>query len=257
MQQTNKNNNFKRNIFYMAVLVSAIALIVATLISEMYMSKSYEQLVKSARSYINYEKEARNIEDASDYLTTQVQRFVQLGDIKYAELFIKEITETKRRKNALNRLMNDDNTAAWVTHAEKAVEESDNLIKIEFYAMKLASAAFNIEYSELPEEIQKVTLSEKDFILSPSEKREKARNLVFGNVYMHSKSIIYEHLLLFTRGILFATEEELSNASNELARYIMVQKTLILLLAVCSITSIAILIYLIRPLCVRGKAEKQ
>ena len=239
--------NVKKNYYTIIVGVLLTAALIGGLFATNFQIRHIRnKLDLSTKNYIEYEKEARNIERASDYLTTQTQAFVQTGDIRHVLLYFEEINVTKRRENSLKRLQSQTDTNHGNHHAVKAVQHSNELMETEFYAMKLTSAALNYDYFDLPKQLNNIHLTAEDAQLSHEEKLEKARNMVFNDDYHHKKAVIYEHLTLFTRGILFQTENKLQDDLKSLSNTVIIQQILLATVVIFAIVCYILILRFLR-----------
>ena len=149
---------------------------------------SYRRLVSASNEHIELRKDARELMDASDYLTEKVQRFTVDGDIKYLNDYFSEAFEEHHRENAITKLSKRTDNKKAVKNLEKALENSVDLMNREYYAMKLVIEAKG--YKDYPELLQKIEISAEDKALSANDKMYLATKMVLDEEYYNKKDII-------------------------------------------------------------------
>ena len=236
------------------IIISSI-LYVCLLTATAYTTKNYEQLVEFSDDHMRLEEAARTVLRSSDYLTEQVRMYVQTHDEEYAWKYFEEVSITKSRENALAVMRKHSIIPSKEQELTLAVNESNELMVRELYAIALVAAAEgHAETTALPVLVG-TTLDAADAALSPEEKIEKARAIVFDEEYLNIKSRIYEHLDSFTHGILDATELQLDIGLGNLENAISTQRTLLTILIFLNFLTFAVIFLLvIRPLrsCIRS-----
>ena len=138
-------------------IMLAMAIIITVVLS-IAMSQTtviYEQTHASTQDTFKLRKNAYELQQASDYLTEQIRFFVTSGDKTYLDNYFREAKETKRRDNALNVLKEYRGQTAAFENLNEAMKESMSLMNDEYYAARIAIAAYGDDISKYPEEIQK------------------------------------------------------------------------------------------------------
>lgn len=243
------------------LIVITCVLSTALLLITIHTSRKYVEMDESARAYIELEKQATTVKDASDYLTEQVRLFVQTADPEYMTLYFEEANVSKRREHALEKLETyhlSDRDGGGI-YMQEAVRHSRELMKREIYAMRLTaeSAGFSLEF--LPEEVRNIRLEAEDQVLSPAEQAEKARGMLFDAEYQQTKSVIYANLDHFLEIVAEYMEVRLLGGLDKLSDAISVQQVLILMIvAVIAGSCVIIAFFVIRPLriCLRCVSEE-
>lgn len=178
------------------VLMALLLLIISVLLLfATFRTKSgYSLMREYTGSYILWERDADNLQLASDYLTEQVRCFVETGKREYLDNYFEEANVTRRRDKALESIGRiTDDTEAYRS-LEAAMGESVALMEREYYAMRLTIAAYGYDVKDFPEAIQKVELSEEDALLPPEKQEVRARKIVFDDVYHLKKQTISNHV---------------------------------------------------------------
>ncbi len=152
--------------------------------------RQFKILHEATEQYILCEQEAKNLQDASDYLTEQVRLYAMTGQKTYLDLYFEEAKSTKRRENAVENLRPYfDGTEAFEALTQ-ALNNSKELMQLEYYSMRLEAEGNGEDLSQFPEEIQNISLSDTDMHLSLKAKRERAIEAVSGQEYQEQKSKI-------------------------------------------------------------------
>lgn len=198
--------------------------------STYHLSSTFLDLSGAMDEYIELEKAANEMMDASDYLTEKVQRFTVDGRMEYLNEYFKEANETNRREHAIEKMSENPNSAAALEQLQEALEESRYLMNQEYYAMKLVIEAKG--YTDYPKILDEVELTDADTALSPEDKMRRATETVLNEEYYEKKDIIrlsmqesLEELEKLTRGTEQSTADEL-RSELELARVIILIQTL-------------------------------
>lgn len=162
------------------------------LYSTAYLSVSFKDLTESSENTIALRKASLDLMDASDYLTERVQRFTITADKQLMYEYFNEATQAKRREKALDTLSAGTDNAAAIEKLQSAMESSVQLMSREYYAFRLVIEAKG--YTEYPEPLKDVELSERDKALSAEEKMSRAADIVFDNDYYSHKHRIRESM---------------------------------------------------------------
>ena len=122
--------------------------IVGLLVASLYMlSFQFKNVKKTTEDYVDLKISAMDVQDASDYLTSQARSYVATGNDEFIFNYMEESYTTKTRQNALEYLESKLGKVGPVDDLEKAVESSVTLMNDEFYAMRVTIAAFDKDYS--------------------------------------------------------------------------------------------------------------
>ena len=77
----------------------------------------------------------------ADYLTENVQRFTVDGDKRFMTEYFKEAFETNRREEAIEKMSAGSKTKDALDQLQEAMDASVELMKQEYYAMRLVIEA--------------------------------------------------------------------------------------------------------------------
>ncbi|MCR4806285.1 MAG: response regulator [Lachnospiraceae bacterium] len=153
-----------------------------------------KQLIQLQDSHIVYVQAARLLRTGSDILTEHCRRFTITGDMSDMLAYFTEQHFNKNRETAMELLEQLDDNAYADSKLSKALIESDDLVRVEYHAMALATMGWGLfEDKDLPDEILYYTLTSYEEALDKEEQLKKARELVFSTSYEKSKSRIYKN----------------------------------------------------------------
>ena len=177
---------------HLVLVIGAVILSTLMFYATYHLSVSFQRLTRASEEQIELRKAARELMDASDYLTEKVQRFTLDGDMRFLQEYFTEAFETNRREEALDRMsVGTDNTQA-LSNLQVAMNGSLELMHLEYYAMRLVLDAKGI--LDYPEILDSVTLTPEDQALSPAMKMRRAEELVLGEDYYRQKGSIRENM---------------------------------------------------------------
>ena len=103
----------------------------------------FRALQRTMDEYIICEKSAKQLQEASDYLTEQVRLYAITRESKYMNLYFEE-AGTHRREEALASLEQYFDGTEMFDSLEEALECSKDLMDTEYYSMRLVSDAMSV-----------------------------------------------------------------------------------------------------------------
>jgi len=177
---------------------------------------SYQAMRDTTETYIESQTKAADLRAGSDYLTEQVRAFVVTGDTDYLNNYFEEANVTRRRDRAvetLNEYLSGTDTHRYL---ETALSYSNELMELEYYAMRLAIEAFGYDPAQFPEEVAGIELTDEDLALAPEAKKERARMLVFDETYQGYKEKIYTNVSLCLETLIGETRRQQLESSSRL-----------------------------------------
>ena len=172
-----------------AVLVSALMFV-----STFRLSSSFRRVTETSEQQIELRKAARELMDASDYLTEKVQRFTVTADMRFVQEYFDEAFIAHHREEAISRMSTGTASEEALKVLKDAMKESLALMNTEYYAMKLVIEAKG--YTDYPELLQSIELSDSDKALSPQEKMRLATEMVLNDEYYNHKYLIRENMTI-------------------------------------------------------------
>ena len=156
------------------------------------LSVSFRDLTKTSEQQIELRKAALELMEASDYLTERVQRFTVEGDMRFLQEYFEEAFETNRREEAIEKMSEAAGTDEALKKLKTAMESSLELMNQEYYAMRLVIEAKG--YTDYPELLGSVALTEEDKALSSGEKMRRATEKVLDDDYYELKDKIRSNM---------------------------------------------------------------
>ena len=234
-----------------AWLISIFAVVISGLLvfSVVYISQKNEEINVSTQNYIVLKNAANDVQLASDDLTNDVRLFVTTAKKEYMDSYFVEANETRRRENAIDIIheLTEGTSIHETVHNDvtKAYNESQELMKLEFYAMKLICLDEGVSFEEYPE----VANYEIDSSLPVSEYFNEAMEAVFGDEYMQSKTIIISNVDNAIKTIDDLMEKNISRSETYL-RGLIIFQSIIIIINIAFIAGVVILmhIYIINPM---------
>ncbi len=227
LRNKTKGISIRRIQLLMALLLLVISLLL--LFTTFRTRIGYSRMREYTGDYILWQRDADKLQMASDYLTEQSRCFVETGKREYLDNYFKEANVDKRRDKALEsiRAITDDNEA--YESLEAAMVESVALMEREYYAMRLAVAAYGYDVNEYPEAIRKVELSEEDALLPRDKQAVRARKMVFDDVYHMKKESISRHVQACLDTLAKEVDAHQKAATDALDDMLFKERTLILI----------------------------
>ncbi|MBO4734551.1 MAG: diguanylate cyclase, partial [Clostridia bacterium] len=243
------NSGFRLEIFNFFIIILTVIVTVALSIVVYKAHTTYDAFYEATEEYIACRTSAEQVHEASELLTNQVRAYTFTGDAVHLENYFNESTVTKRREHALKTIkeyVNDEDKSVFL---ENAVAYSNELMNIEYYAMRLRLEADNVSKDKYPDAVLRTELKPEDAALSGAEKTELAKNMVQDKTYDDYKDKIYRNVSLYTQDLLDGTRKRETENSKLFSKYQQIQMILIVVLICVLMINVAFTtIFLIRPL---------
>ena len=150
-----KKDGISLRTIHLWMVVGAVVISVLMFYSTFHLSRSFRNLTETSEQQIELRKAAREMMDASDYLTEKVQRFTIMGDSRFMDEYFLEAFEANHREEAIQTMGQVDTESAAFKDLKEAMNISLKLMEREYYAMRLVIEAQGIkEYSEILDSVQ-------------------------------------------------------------------------------------------------------
>ena len=179
------------------IIAIATAIISLFLLVGIYFSfVNYKDVLQTSNDYVEWQQPAHKMRETSDYLTEEVRDFVETGDTEYLQKYFDEAEKNKNREKTLKYIEAHFPNSTLYTSIKNAFDDSFQLMETEYYSMRLKIEALEMTESERTAllatypKVQAVELSAADAVLSPTEKDERARHILFDNDYIDAKARI-------------------------------------------------------------------
>ena len=153
-EDARRNVSIRRIIIIMALVTTVISILLLT--ATYYTDAGYTRLSENMENYIQWQRDANDLQNGSDYLTDQVRCFVVTGERQYLDDYFEEAQVTQRRDRAVSNVRVLMGETQAYDSLVSALEESVDLMNREYYAMRLMADAMEEPDSLLPEEIRQV-----------------------------------------------------------------------------------------------------
>lgn len=176
--------------------------------------RDFNLLENSTKQYILCSNAARQLQEGSDTLTSQVRMYAMTQDDSFLDGYFQEALETRSRENAVSTLSSVFPDTDLVEALEQALRESRDLMQREFYAMRLVADSAGVPQNQLPDDIAAVALTAEDAARSTEEKLELARSLVTDEAYQSAKDSISQKVSRCLDGLLTRTQNSQGHASS-------------------------------------------
>lgn len=230
-----------------AIIIAAILSLTALVaIEHILESEHHSEEVHAA--YDACSSAARDLQDASDYLTSCVRVFVVSGNRAYMDAYLEELEVTDRRGKAVETLGNYfGKSDKAVIDLENALSYSNELADRELYAMKLTCDAIGLE--DVPKLVSEVTLSEEDASRPVEEQRDLAEHIVLGEDYQSTKDQIIDSVNACSDVLLAKIESDVAASEADLhARLTGMQVIVMGLLLIVLLVIFAVIFLILWPL---------
>ncbi|MCR5422201.1 MAG: GGDEF domain-containing protein [Bacilli bacterium] len=237
-----------RKLNYIMAAITLIVSIVLLIVSYNTIA-IYNNMNEKTEMFMEGQKCASDMQNASDYLTEQIRCFVESGEKEYLDAYFYESEVSKRREKALEKLAVTFKESPEYQDLEKAKEQSMILMETEYYAARLAIEGFGYDVTTYPQAIQDVVLSNDDLLLTSEEMKTKARMLVFDDNYHNQKDVISTKTQECLNKLVAKLQVHQEEASRRFDTIIKVEQGLIIALIVIVLIIVALTtIQVIRPL---------
>ena len=170
-------------------IVVTLILGIACVVTIVQGKMQFQALQDATEAYIACENDARQLQDASDFLTEQVRLATMTGAPEHITAYFDEAYGDRQREQAFSDLENRFQGTDAYNSLQAAMSESNELMQTEVYAMRLTCEANDLDPSEWPE-IESVPIADEDSRASRDSLTSKARSLVFDAEYEVAKSSI-------------------------------------------------------------------
>lgn len=189
----------------------SVMLVAITVISLLGLN-AFHTMRKTTKQYMLCENATHQLQLGSDVLTNQVRFYAVTGNTEYLNNYFEEVNVTKNREHAVEELQKNFDKTDMLKNLQIALNESYDLMKIEYYAMRLTAKAYGTADELLPEELADVQISEYDAALPADKMREKACTMVFNEDYQKFKGDIADHTDKCLNGLTKSTESRQKKA---------------------------------------------
>ena len=216
-----------RTVNKLMIVITIVVSIV--LLMETYESSSLFNTVSQATDdYIEWQEDAYNLMEASDYLTQEVQCYTVTMDREHLDNYFKEAKTNRNREKALEAIPEDIRKTTAYQQLKAAMNDSMNLMNKEYYAMALICKAENYDMNEYPEEIRNIKISSEDLSLSREQMIRRAQLIVHGKSYFAQKDDIRSEMNRCIEELKDYTENRQTNSISSMRSQLKVVRMFII-----------------------------
>ena len=229
-------------------LILSVLSAAALLFTDRSVSRGFQRMEAASDRHIACQMAAWDMESGSDYLTDRVRCFVMTGDTAYLDDFFREVQETRRRDQAIEKLetlLGDDQHEA-LQSLNGALSLSNELLQTEYQSMRLKLESMGVSESLMPEAVAACQLAPGDQALTDGEKDEKARTILFDSHYMDYKDRIRQQVGQCTDALLRTSSQNLDEAAGRMSRLVRLQSIVTLVLLAVALAVAALITRLVR-----------
>lgn len=253
----NKSDD-KKKIHHTGLSLKAVAWtmgIIGVVISSLLMaslfmiSNRYSRVNESTQQYINWKDITQTVQHASDYLTDEVRTYVVTHKDKHLDNYFIEAKITQRREKSLDEIEKYLGQTEVYNSLVKAINESNQLMFDEYYAMRLIVDVKHADITDYPIEIQEVQYTHGEESKTDEEKTDLAFDAVFGTSYSNQKEAITEDVNEAITALNTLMEKRLFEDQEGLKTILIFQQVLIALNAAFIVALVVIVyLYVVRPI---------
>ena len=254
-----KENGIRLRWVHIIIIIFTAVISFFMLYETFRFSAAFEDVTGATDEFIELQKDADGLMNASDYLTQEVQDFTVTAEKIHLIHYFEEAEETKRREKAIEKMKDITGEGTAYKFLHNAMNESLDLMQTEYYAMKLITIACEIEY--IPDEVENVELTKQDAALSNSEKIKLAQRMVHDTTYHRKKEVIRTNmesclveLEKQTHIIQNEANEKLETRLNAIRVIIFIQLAIIIVILI--MTSVLVILPMLRGVHSIKKDEK-
>lgn len=232
-----------------AMALVTLVISAVLLVTTFRANAGYAVMRENTEDYIRWERDANELQIASDYLTEQVRCFAETGDRGFLDNYFTEANVTRRRDRALDSIRSYEGGEETFAALCRAMAQSLMLMQREYYSMRLTVEAYGFDLEEFPPEVRAVELKPEDAALAAAEKEALARAMVFDEEYHAEKAVITENVRGCLDELAKAVEERQRTTADALHTLLEKQRVLIIALIVLTLlTMLTTLLLVISPL---------
>ena len=227
MSKNGKKDGISLRVVNLWLIVGAIVISGLMLYYTFHLFDAFCEMTSVTARQNELRNAASELMDASDYLSEKVQRFTVDGDRQFMNEYFREAFEVNRREAALEKLASSEGGEEAFLKLQDAMKASLELMDREYYAMKLVVEAKG--YTDCPEILDTVKLSDADAALSPEEKMQLATKMVLDEEYYSKKELIRRNMTASLSKIEKSSYSSDASALESLNKELSVMRVIIIL----------------------------
>lgn len=228
-------------------IVAATILAIATLIVLQLSLEAQSIEGRVSAEYQSCETAAEQLQESSDYLTTEARQYVISADASHLDNYLNELTQSDRRDSAIHVLRDHSTSEDAIESLGKARAHSDELAEVELYALRLFADAQGV--TDLPEALASIEIDEQDASLSAEDKTFKAYDLLNDTDYTTKKLQITDEIQACSDVLVRTLRTELEETNAGLVTMLTLMRLgVILLVGILAIVIASTSLLLLKPM---------
>ncbi len=253
MEQKQAKKPISLKTLNLVIVVVAVVVAAVLLFLVLRVERRYAELRTSTDIYLECQEAAPSLNRASDYLTDRVRSFAATGDKKFVDQYFEEANVTKRRDNAIAVIEPYMAESEAIDYLYTAMDNSLELMNVEYHSMALEWEAAGLDKAQLPEELKAIKLTAAEQAMTEDEKHDLAISLLFDDNYQQYKTNIRENVDACTSQLMKEMQETQKQSFDSLTRIMILLLGMIVLLLVLVIAILVLMFRLvIRPMMKAG-----
>ena len=222
-----------------AILLAFYAFVLASRVGQ-----AQDAAMANERRYLECSEAIKDLQMASDYLTSQARSFVITGNRNYLDNYVNELNVANHRGKAVETLkasFSSDGEAAQ--ELREALSASDALAQTELVAMKLAAWHYSVK--DLPDEV--AAASVESYLREGAQKTDiaVATDLVLDDNYNNAKENIRAKVNASSAALHADIDQGVAEHDSLVFQ---LRIAVALLLCVIMVLVLAVFMYVLKPL---------
>lgn len=197
--------------------IYALVLTILSFLVIFYVHGSKANSLEEERRILDQKVEAKELgftlAMASDYLTAEVRKFTITLNPVHLRNYWREVNVVKRRESVIKRLEILNTPKEEFDLLNQAKNNSDALVNTEILAQRLILEVYDVPEGQMEPQIRDYQLTQEDRELTPNQKVNKAREILYNSQYDADKELIMAPIRKFQRSM-----EDRINAEMETTR---------------------------------------
>ena len=198
MKRQSLHFGWQNSMFNISLALVGTILLGYIIYNSLTLNKNVRAMARAREEYQNYNRAKSRLRDGSDILTESVRRYVATGDTRFRDEYFFEALSAQNREwglNLLEKLPDEgDVTDRIKQNIQKAMNYSNELMELEYRAMRLAATDEELSAPNYPEELKNAKVSPEDLGKDLHARRHLAMDLLFSDQYSEYKKAIYSAL---------------------------------------------------------------
>ena len=154
------------------------------------MADAYNKVEEANENSFLFSQASEKFKEGSDILTSNVRLYVATGEIQYIDGYFEEANVTKNRDQAIDEIKSYGYVELTEPLINEAMGYSQQLMQVEYHAMKLVATAYSSDISKYSD-VASYVLPAEELAYSEHEMLDAANTLVNGKAYFETKQQIY------------------------------------------------------------------